>query len=105
MKDFDRKCRIFISGPISGVPNYRERFAVAEWFLKSLFVRGKIFNPAARLKPGMSNAWYMGRCVPEVLRADYFYVLDGWKGSAGARIEVALARYCGKSVFFEEVEA
>lgn len=85
--------RIYIAGPITGVADYKERFAEAERFLREVWPGATIFNPAARLPAGMHNAWYMERCCAEVCRCDVVYCVPGI-GEGRRVMEVDLARAC-----------
>ena len=90
MKKYD----VFLSGPISGVSDYKLRFAKA-------FVRVKMANPSARIwNPGVlpddrDYEWYMRQCVDAVFDSLSVVMLPGWEDSPGAVAERALARALG----------
>jgi len=90
---------IYLAGPITGIPDCRERFAAAERILRAAAGDRHliIYNPA-KLPAGHTNAWYMQRCTRMLCRADALCTLPGWQISNGAGIEIALARYCSKPV-------
>lgn len=89
--------RIYLSGPIRGVDDFRDRFAAA-----AAAVRARGHKP---LNP-VNNPFDRGN-LREIIRWDLFLVttadailmLEGWKDSGGAKIELALAEYLGLEVF------
>lgn len=87
---------LYLAGAITGVPDARERFAVAG---ASLRAAGYVtINPCAAFSAGMSWEWYMARCVPLLLGADGVALIDGWQDSRGARVEASTAEGCGTPV-------
>ncbi len=91
--------RVYIAGPIEGFAGYEERFREAEAWCEEHMPGCRVFNPA-RLEKGMSKAWYMERCLPELCRADFVCMLGGFSGKSGALIELMTANYCEKEVFW-----
>lgn len=86
---------VYIAGPITGVADYAEKFRASEEWLRLAFgARSTVHNPAV-LPQGMDNRWYMSRCLLMVVNCDVVFAMAGWSASQGAKIEVALARYCG----------
>lgn len=93
---------VYLSGPITGVPEAKENFARAERFLRSLVSRqGSIFviNPAARHPGGLTNAEYMKLSFSEIDIASDVCLLPGWENSDGASLEQYYAVYTGKPCF------
>lgn len=95
---------IIISGPITGVPDYIERFAIAYANVRQSAFRatGKlpsVWNPA-ELPPGRSNEWYMRQCVDAIFDSPNatIVMLPDWHASKGARAEHALAVCLGLNV-------
>ena len=88
--------KVFISGPISGVPNYRERFAEAEAELRTL--GHVVLNPAA-LPDGMTQADYMRLCFAMIDVADAVLFLRDSEKSVGSNLEHTYAIYTGKEIF------
>ncbi len=88
---------IYLSGPITGVPYYAERFAAAAERLREPGVL--ILNPATIPPPrGLElmtkdqqwSAW-MRPALTMMLRADEIHMLPGWMDSTGAKVERELA--------------
>ena len=89
---------IYISGPITGVENYRERFdKVAE----ELHSRGYIVLKPSVLPKGLTDAQYMRIDLAMIDCADCVYFLRGYERSAGALLELDYCRYTDKEVLYE----
>lgn len=90
---------LYLSGPMTGRLdwNYPAFHAAA----KRLRAAGHVvFNPAENFDGETHHPRhvYVRMDLRAVLDADAVAVLPGWFESAGARLEVAVARECGKSV-------
>lgn len=83
---------VFLSGPITGDPDYKEKFAGAETLCLMHGAR-LVYNPA-RLKQGKEYRWYM-RCCLATIRSGKIGVIvsmpNYWK-SPGSRDEHIVAR-------------
>lgn len=93
---------MYIAGPITNVPNYRQIFAVAE---QELNAKGwGVFNPA-RLPSSTDKRTAMGIDLAVVLNCSAVLALPGYLQSVGAMIETALADYLNIPVYknIEEV--
>lgn len=97
-----RKMKVFISGPITGVSDYMERFAKAE---EELTKRGYIvLNPAkvtAQVPFEMPWDRYMEITLPLLKECDAIYSLDGSAYSPGARTEREFAKKLGLKEVYE----
>ena len=88
--------KIYIAGPITGVVDYREKFAAAE---RELRKRGHVvLNPAALPEGLGDHRVYMSLCLPMVAAADAVLMLPGWQKSAGACMEWGDAQGLNKIV-------
>ena len=91
------RLRVYISGPITGVKDYKFNFATAAQILES---KGfEVINPAA-LDLGEDATWadYMRRDIAALTTAHYIKMLPGWEKSRGAVIENRLAVDLGLEV-------
>ena len=89
--------RIYISGPISGVPGYYERFDRAARQIRRL---GHTPVNPARHPAGLSRREYMRMDLADLMACDAVYMLPGWISSGGAMVERALARYLDMKIFY-----
>lgn len=88
--------KIFISGPMTGLPNFnRDAFNLEAERLQSL---GHVpLNPAI-FPDGLEQHEYMALCIEMIKLADQLMLLPHWERSAGATAEHALAIKLGKPV-------
>lgn len=87
---------LYLSGPITGIPDYKARFADAEFQLQK---KGfTVINPA-RTTEGLTNADYMRISLAQLESADGIVLLGAWALSQGAVIEGLYAAYLGKQIF------
>lgn len=93
-----KKLKIYISGKITGNPDYKAQFAAAAEHIRAL---GDIPLNPAELPQGMSPADYMRICFAMVDTADeVLMIYPEWQDSPGARLEKAYAEYIGKEIMF-----
>lgn len=92
--------KIYISGKITDNPNYKADFEAAESALK---IAGfQPVNPAEEHLPdGATWADYMRHDIKLLCDCDAIYMLNGWRESAGARIENELAQDLGMEIIYE----
>lgn len=86
----------YLSGPITGVPDYRRKFARAERRLSDCGYI--VLNPSV-LPEGMDRQDYMQVDFAMLDAADFVILLPGWEGSKGACLEKAYAEYTEKEVY------
>nr|DAQ96337.1 MAG TPA: Nucleoside 2-deoxyribosyltransferase like protein [Caudoviricetes sp.] len=105
---------VYIAGGITGVENYKARFAAAkEWLLAEKetqeVARGLlkvspyptadvVLNPA-ELPADWPGKVYMDVCLAMIRAADLVAFLPGWEQSRGASLEMQYSRYEGKPVY------
>ena len=92
---------IYISGGITGVENYRERFDEAEKLFTEM--GWSVCNPAKRNSPYKNKPWewYMKRCIKWLCGCDIVYMLEGWENSVGAYLEHFLAEILHLTIMYE----
>jgi len=84
---------VYIAGPITGIPNYRSKFAAAETLLKSM---GYIVLSPAWLPDGLDYEAYMRIDKGMIREADALCLLPGWLNSPGTIREVNAFADLGK---------
>jgi nucleoside 2-deoxyribosyltransferase len=95
--------KIYISGKITNNANYKADFKDAEIALKSAGFQP--VNPAEEHLPdGATWADYMRHDIKLLCDCDAIYMLNGWRESAGAKIEYMLARDLGIEIYMEVEE-
>ena len=92
--------KIYISGKITDNANYKADFEAAELALK---IAGfQPVNPAEEHLPdGATWADYMRQDIKLLCDCGAIYMLNGWRESAGARIERKLAQDLGMEIIYE----
>jgi hypothetical protein len=89
------KKRIYIAGPMTGLPEYNYPAFNAE--AKRLRALGwEVENPAENEAPS-SGEWidFMRLAIPQLMTCDIIVLLPGWIESRGARIEVRVSEIMG----------
>lgn len=88
------KKKVYIAGKITGVENYREKFAIAEFRLKKNGY--KPLNPARiKYKKGAGYRYYYFKALRLLEQADFIYLLPCFWDSPGAKVEKQIADLCG----------
>lgn len=89
--------KVFISGPITGVEDYREKFKKAEM---ELLEKGyTVMNPAV-LPAGFEWREYMLITILMLCPCDAIYMLSGWEHSKGATLEYQYAKAKSMTIMF-----
>ncbi len=90
--------KIYLSGPITGAENYKEKFEEAESIIYALAekqcVHVDVFNPAI-LPEGFTYKEYIDMCIPILSMCDQIVMLDDWETSRGATLEKIYAETVG----------
>lgn len=98
----DMRAKIYISGAITGNPDYMAQFDEAE---KELTAKGwRVLNPAktSATLPATSYLVYMQLSLLQMQDASAIYMLQGWERSPGAVFEKHVAESMGYAVIFQE---
>ena len=93
--------RVYISGAMTGVKNYRHKFFDAE--RKLVAKNYKVINPAY-IDDVMPNADYEDYMKVDLFlldMCDLIYMLKGWEQSRGANREYGYALAKGMEIMFE----
>ena len=89
--------KVYIAGKITNNPNYKEDFKKAEDYLVE---QGhSVINPCKC--QGFSYRDYIDMGLCELMHCDAIYMLNGWMGSVGARLEFNYAHSVGMNIFLE----
>ena len=83
--------RIYISGPITNVLDYKEKFARAEQNLKAKYPDAEIINPTVLDKLPLTYDEYMELDLMLLDMCGVIYMMNGWEKSKGACIEFGYA--------------
>lgn len=90
--------KVYIAGPITGHPDYKQHFKRMEHRLKN---QGHVVLNPAELPVGLEQEEYMKICLAMVDVSDAVLMLKGWEHSAGAIEEYAMADFDGKQILLE----
>lgn len=93
--------KIYLSGKISGLENYKEKFAEAAVKARDLFDEEvEILNPAELPIVGKEWADFMIRDLMFLKDCDAIVMLDNWEYSVGANVEHFFAKGCGIEIYY-----
>lgn len=93
--------KIYISGPITNVIDYKEKFARAEHNLKAKYPDAEIINPTVLDKLPLTYDEYMELDLRLLGMCEGIYMLKGWEDSKGSNREYGYALAKGKTFYFE----
>lgn len=91
--------RVYISGPMTGYPDFNyPAFHAAAAYWRS---RGFDVVSPAELNDTTDGRWedYLRADLAALLRCDAIAMLPGWEGSRGANLELHVARALGMEVW------
>lgn len=88
------KQKIYVSIPITGrdLEEVKEELAEVKTKLEQYDVEVVTPLDMPDWKPDQTWEWYMVRCLAMMNRCQAIYMCDGWKQSAGCRLELEYAR-------------
>ena len=89
--------KVYLSGPITGIKNYKGLFLFAEEIVR-MCDAARIFNPASQIPDSLGYEQAMKRCVAALAEYDTIMLLPGWHTSKGARLEHDVALACGMDI-------
>lgn len=92
--------KIYIAGPMTGLPGYN--YPAFNEVAAMLRAQGYLVeNPAENPEPACGT-WqgYMRNALAQLVKCDTIYILAGWMGSKGARIEARTAYDLGLCIQF-----
>lgn len=85
---------VFLSGPITGIDDYKDKFADAAEVIKALGAN-TVFNPAAEIPDSTEREEAMRICTSKIITSDCVITLPGWQDSEGACFEYVASEICG----------
>ena len=85
---------VFLSGPITGVDGYKNKFADAAEVIETLGA-SSIFNPAAEIPDSTEREEAMRICTSKIITSDCVITFPGWQDSEGACFEYVASEICG----------
>lgn len=99
--------RIYLSGPITRDPDYKEKFKEAEKQIRRHMRESRIVeeinivNPARISIENGTHAEYMDLCFILLEKCDMIFMIPGWEKSFGAAQEYGYAK--AKGIEIEEL--
>ena len=99
----NKEMRLYISGPITGTSDAKERFEAAALRISRMGNIPINPEPIGRLvMPKAGGLEYMTIDLLVLEFTDAIYMLRGWEDSRGARMELMKAKAHNMPVFYEE---
>lgn len=93
---------VYISGRITGDPDYKEKFDLMEKCLKNA-AHFDVVNPTKEVPFNENWSWsdYMKQDVKLLADCDGIFMMKGWRRSKGARLERYLAKKLGLIIMYQ----
>lgn len=85
---------VFLSGPITGIDDYKDKFADAMEIIRALGA-DFAFNPATEIPDDAEREEAMRICTSKIITSDCVITLPGWRDSEGACFEYVASEICG----------
>ena len=101
--EITKRKRCYLSGPITGVDGYMEKFNEHEHGIRNLF-RWSVINPArvnGEMPDDTSYEEYMEMSITMMKMCDCIFLMPGWENSKGARFEREYAIIRGMDIYEE----
>lgn len=97
--------KIYISGPITGVPDYADKFNHAQNELTVKYPTATLINPLFVEHPPFAD-WidYMKADIKALLDCNAIYMMKGWQKSKGATLEFIIAKHLDMTIIYEDKE-
>ena len=97
--------KIYISGAITNVPDYVDKFNHAQNVLTVKYPNATIINPVLIVKPDFAD-WIdcMKADIKELVDCNTIYMMKGWQRSKGAMLEFIIAKYLDMTILFEDLK-
>lgn len=94
-----RDKRVYLSGPITGVKNYKGLFIFTDKLVR-MCDASQVFDPASQVPDSLNYEEAMKRCIRALTDHDTIVMLPDWNVSQGSKIEHEVARACGMDVIY-----
>jgi len=91
--------RVYLSGPITNVKNYKGLFMFANYLVR-MCDASQVFNPALQIPESLGYEEAMKRCVRTLTDHDAIVMLPDWNVSQGSKVEHEVAKACGIDVIY-----
>lgn len=85
---------VFLSGPITGIDDYKDKFADAMEIIRALGA-DFAFNPAIKIPDNTEREEAMRICLFNLTAHKCVVMLPGWRDSEGACFEYVASEICG----------
>lgn len=95
------KYKMYIAGPVTGVPNYKEAFIKAKdmWDMECIY--DDIITPLDICEDHWGWKRCMIHCLWKLIWCDTVYFLNGFENSRGASIEHKVSKFLNKEIIYE----
>ncbi|MEI6871423.1 MAG: DUF4406 domain-containing protein [Verrucomicrobiota bacterium] len=95
---------VYIAGPMTGLEDFNHNaFVCAASDVWGEFGCA-VHNPAKSFRSNktLSRKTYMRHCINMIMESTAIYLLRGWEGSTGARLEKSIAEELGLKIYYQD---